>query len=221
MNLREKLEYSNISEYRIGDTECENLVLKALKCGVETIVVGPSSLNIVTNMLKNEKNAPKVCVTVAYPSGAYWKDSKVQEMEGILELGYPIDGFYVVMQVGAYLSGRKDAIQQEMEAFITAANKIPVKLVTELGVLSQSQIEELCKMAIEAGISAIVTSTGFLPYDVTQADQTAYRQLVKAANGRIEIIANGDIKTKSEVEQLLKLGVDKICTTKAYEILNQ
>ena len=34
MNIVDRLEYSNIQEYRIGDTECENLVLKALQCGI-------------------------------------------------------------------------------------------------------------------------------------------------------------------------------------------
>lgn len=218
MGLEKQLEYSNISEYRIGDVECENLVLKALKYKVGTIVVGSSALKLVSDMLKDE-NGPEVCVAVSYPSGAYIKEAKVQEIEGLLELGYKIDGFYVVMQVGAYLSGKKEEAFQEMKALVEAAKGIPIKLITELGVLSHEQMQEICRMAVEAGISAIVTSAGFLPYGVPQANKEDYHYLVKMADGKLEIIAHGNIQTREEAEELLALGVDKVCTTKAYEML--
>lgn len=218
MSLKEQLEYTNISEYRIGDTECENLVLKALKCGVDTIVISPSSLEMVSDMLRQEPQI-RVCVSVAYPSGAYPKEAKVQEIKDLLEMNCKIDGFYATMQVGAYLSGKKEEVRQEMYALTEAAGSIPVRLITELGVLSEEQIEEICRMAIDAGIDALVTSTGFLPYDVPTAGEKEYQTAVKAAERKLKIIVNGDISTRQEAEKLLALGVDKICTTKAYEIL--
>ena len=36
-----------------------------------------------------------------------------------------------------------------------------------------------------------------------------------------EIIANENIQTKEQVEELFKLGIHKVCTTKAYEILKK
>ena len=56
MNIVDRLEYSNIQEYRIGDTECENLVLKALQCGIGNIVIGSSALDLVSDMLEKENN---------------------------------------------------------------------------------------------------------------------------------------------------------------------
>ena len=43
MNIVDRLEYSNIQEYRIGDTECENLVLKALQSVSYTHLFGKLS----------------------------------------------------------------------------------------------------------------------------------------------------------------------------------
>ena len=101
MNIVDRLEYSNIQEYRIGDTECENLVLKALQCGIGNIVIGSSALDLVSDMLEKENNDDiKINIAVSYPSGAYLTEAKVQEIEDLLEIGKKIDGFYAVMQVG-------------------------------------------------------------------------------------------------------------------------
>lgn len=37
-----------------------------------------------------------------------------------------------------------------MKALVQAAKGIPVKLITEIGVLNKEQINEVCEMAIEA-----------------------------------------------------------------------
>ena len=97
MNIVDRLEYSNIQEYRIGDTECENLVLKALQCGIGNIVIGSSALDLVSDMLEKENNDDiKINIAVSYPSGAYLTEAKVQEIEDLLEIGKKIDGFYAV-----------------------------------------------------------------------------------------------------------------------------
>ena len=50
-----------------------------------------------------------------------------------------------------------------MKALVQAAKGIPVKLITEIGVLNKEQINEVCEMAIEAGITSLVTSAGIKP----------------------------------------------------------
>ena len=205
MNIVDRLEYSNIQEYRIGDTECENLVLKALQCGIGNIVIGSSALDLVSDMLEKENNDDiKINIAVSYPSGAYLTEAKVQEIEDLLEIGKKIDGFYAVMQVGSYLSGHKKETQEEMKALVQAAKGIPVKLITEIGVLNKEQINEVCEMAI-------------VPF----AGKEAYETIVSASKGKLEIIANENIQTKEQVEELFKLGIHKVCTTKAYEILKK
>ena len=189
MNIVDRLEYSNIQEYRIGDTECENLVLKALQCGIGNIVIGSSALDLVSDMLEKENNDDiKINIAVSYPSGAYLTEAKVQEIEDLLEIGKKIDGFYAVMQVGSYLSGHKKETQEEMKALVKAAKGIPVKLITEIGVLNKEQINEVCEMAIEAGITSLVTSAGFMPYEVPFAGKEAYETIVSASKGKLEIL---------------------------------
>lgn len=58
-----------------------------------------------------------------------------------------------------------------------------------------------------------------MPYEVPFAGKEAYETIVSASKGKLEIIANENIQTKEQVEELFKLGIHKVCTTKAYEIL--
>lgn len=67
--------------------------------------------------------------------------------------------------------------QEEMKALVQAAKGIPVKLITEIGVLNKEQINEVCEMAIEAGITSLVTSAGFMPYEVPLQEKKLMRRL--------------------------------------------
>ena len=54
MKYADKMEFSNIQLYEVGDMQLENLVLKALRAGANTVVVGPSGLPLVNSLLKPE-----------------------------------------------------------------------------------------------------------------------------------------------------------------------
>jgi deoxyribose-phosphate aldolase len=220
MKYADKMEYSNIQLYEVGDMQCENLALKAMKAGIKTIVVTPSSLPAVNRILGKNSDV-KVDVAIAYPSGAYFSYQKVQEIEGLLRDKEHFDEIYVVMQVGKYLSGHPDVMKEEISAVAAAARNgnIPVKLVTEAALLSDEQMKEICDTAAENKLKAIVASTGFLPYDVPLPDTDDNSRLVKTAGGRLEVIACGNITKPDEFLAMLDAGADKVCTTMAYEIL--
>ena len=111
MKYADKIEYSNIQLYETGDVQIENLVLKAARAGMGTIVVGPSALPLVNRMIKPEDHI-KIDCALSYPSGAYLTFQKVQEIEDMLEAPEHVDEFYVVMQVGYYLSGYTDEMKE-------------------------------------------------------------------------------------------------------------
>ena len=61
MKYADKIEYSNIQLYEAGDVQIENLVLKAARAGMGTIVVGPSALPLVNRMIKPEDHIKIDC----------------------------------------------------------------------------------------------------------------------------------------------------------------
>ena len=66
MKYADKMEFSNIQLYEVGDMQLENLVLKALRAGANTVVVGPSGLPLVNSILQpaTATKAPVVGVAI-------------------------------------------------------------------------------------------------------------------------------------------------------------
>lgn len=208
-----RIDYSNIQDYEVSDSNCENLVLKSKVYGFNTIVVGPSSLPIVEKII--EDSNIKIAVSIAYPSGAYLLDSKIEEIKDILEDDMRVDEFYIVMAVGRFLSGYVDEAREEINAFAKATGNKTVKLVIEASVMNKTQKKTICDMAAQAGVKYIVASTGFAAYDVPFPTGDDIADLVQAAAGRVKIIACGAIDTLEDACNMLNAGCERICTTKA------
>ncbi len=218
MKYADKIEYSNIQLYEAGDVQIENLVLKAARAGMGTIVVGPSALPLVNRMIKPEDHI-KIDCALSYPSGAYLTFQKVQEIEDMLEAPEHVDEFYVVMQVGSYLSGYTDEMKEELKALVKAAKEIPVKIVTEISVFSREQMQELCDAAAESGAAGVVISADFLPYEVPEPSIRQVKEFVEAAAGRFQVIGAGNVKEPGRFLQMLEAGADTVNTPYGYEIL--
>ena len=217
--LIEILDYSNIQEYKVDDEHCENLAFKAKEAGINTVVIGAASLPIVESIIGDTDI--KIAVSVSYPSGAYILKSKVQEIEGLFEIGARFDEIYVVMGVGRYLSGYVEEARKELDAFVKAARGKTVKVVIEAGVMDKKQKKIVCDIAADTGVDYIVSSTDFKPYDVPFPTVQDIKDLKEAAAGRVKIIACGDINTKALVENMLDAGADRVCTTSAFEIVRE
>ena len=220
MKYADKMEFSNIQLYEVGDIHIENLVFKAINAGAHAIVVGPSALSIVNKFLKPGDNI-KVNCAISYPSGAYLTYQKVQEIEDMLACNEHIDEFYVVMQVGMYLSGYAEEMREEFKSLVKAAGDKPIKIVTEISVLSTNQMEEICDAAINAGIKAVVISTDFKPYDVPEPTIEQVKEFVRIANGRLEVIGSGNVEEPKRFLDMINAGVDRVNTAAGFEILNE
>jgi deoxyribose-phosphate aldolase len=206
--LAARIDYSNIPLYEVRDADVELMALKAVRYSVGAVVVSPSSLAIADRWLAG--SAVKIAVSVSYPSGAYLAEAKQGEIEELLSLGHRIDELYMVMAVGTFLSGHYEQTRKELVMFASAAAGRTTKVVTELAHLSREQRKLLARMAADAGINAIVTSTSFVQYDITLPTAQDVRELVEAAAGEVAVVAAGGINTWSKAREFLDAGADRI-----------
>lgn len=218
MRYADKMEFSNIQVYEIGDMQIENLVLKAKSAGASRIVVGPSALPLVNRMLKPEDGILVDCA-LSYPSGAYLTFQKVQEIEDMLQEPVSVDEFYCVMQVGTYLSGHRDVMKEELKELVKAAKGIPVKIVTEISAFGREQMQEVCDAASDAGVKGMVISADFWPYEIPEPTVAQVRDFVECAAGRFEVIGAGKVDSAQRFLDLLAAGADRVNTPNGYEIL--
>lgn len=218
MKYADKMEFSNIQLYQVSDMHIENLVLKAVRTGAGVVVVGPSAVPVVERMLKEEDGILVDCA-LSYPSGAYLTEQKVQEIEDVLEELPGIDEFYIVMQVGTYLSGHRDIMQEELISLVKSAKGIPVKIVTEISALDKEQMKEICDAAAVAGVKGVVISADFAPYEIPEPTIEQVKDFVEAAEGRFEVIGAGKVMDAQRFLAMLEAGVTRVNTPAAYEIL--
>lgn len=210
-----RLIYSNASKYQVSDADCERLALAAMTAGIERILVLPSSLPVV-NAVRSK--TLKAVVAVSYPSGAYDKDTKIHEICDLVESHEKFDELYAVLAVGRYISGYVRECAEEMDAMIKAAKGHPIFFVIEAGMMNKEQKTQVVELAVEKGASGIVSSTDFVPYDIDLPDVSDIADLANAADGRLLIVANGQISHRETCNAMLQAGADYVCSTLAYEI---
>jgi deoxyribose-phosphate aldolase len=186
------------------------LCLEAEKYGIPTVVVNPANVSL-TRSFAQASNV-KLAAAVSYPVGAYWADAKALEIADAVEDG--ADEIYMVMAVGLFCDGRiKEQTIPEMAALVREARGRPTRLITEASVLTDGQKRTVCRLAAEAGINHVVTSTAFAPSKLPPVTLHDVRALVEAAGNAIGVIYNGYINSAEQVGELLEAGVSRFCTS--------
>ncbi len=216
--LEKKMVYANAPVYKISDADCERLVLGAMAKGINRVFVLPSSLPAVNRV---GDGTLKVCVGVAYPSGAYEKEVKRNEIDDLVRSGEHFDELYAVLAVGRLISGYADECFEEMRLMVETAQGKPVYFIIEAGMMSEAQKKEVVELAIKAGAKGIVASTDFVPYDLTFPQSEDIKILADAAAGRIRIVACGGIDTREKAEDMLEAGAELVCARNAFDILSK
>ena len=144
----------------VQERDLRLLCLEAEKWGIPTVVVNPVNMALTAALAKG--TGVKVAAAVSYPIGAYWPEAKALEVVDAVADG--ADEIYMAMAVGQFLDGKIAAqTVPEMAALVKNAQGRPTKLITEASVLSDEQKRMVCRLAIEAGIDYLVTSTNFAP----------------------------------------------------------
>ena len=67
----------------------------------------------------------------------------------------------MVISLGEAKAGHWDEVAKDIAAVISAAGKVPVKVILETAVLSPAEIVEVSLIAVEAGAAFVKTSSGF------------------------------------------------------------
>lgn len=210
--IKDKIIYTNIQEYKVDDGDCQNLCLKSILYGVSKVLVCPSSVEGVQEMVKG-KNV-EMGVAISYPSGAYFPEAKEDELREMVALFPALHSVYAVMAVGRFLSGYEKETMEEMQLIKKAAGSRKTYIFTETSVLGDAQLKKICDIAVDCGINGIVSSTGFMPYDVPLPTTEDLKRLALAAGGRLQVIANGMIDTFEKAQQALDAGADLAMVTK-------
>lgn len=151
----------------------------------------------------------KVGAVVGYPLGAQATRVKAFEAAAAIEDGASeID---MVLALGKLRDGDTDAVQRDIAAVVQAVQGgALVKVIMEIGKLTDEQIRLGCRLAVAAGAKYVQTATGYGGRGASVDDVRLLREAVPAEIG---VKASGGIRDAETAIALLGAGANRIGTS--------
>lgn len=186
--------------------EFDRHIEECKKYGFFSAAINSAQVPYYVRML--EGSGVKVGAAISFPFGQASKESKLEEVRIAIEQG--ADEIDYVLNIGKLLDGDEGYIRDEMCAIVEhcGVRGILAKVIFENCYLGAEQKQAACRIAVEAGIDYIKTSTGFGPGGAEAGDVVLMKKATEGSG--IKIKAAGDMKTLAKTAQMIELGVSRI-----------
>ena len=155
-----------------------------------------------------------VCTVIGFPNGYNTTAAKCAEAEEAIRDGAAeID---MVINVGALKAGNDAYVLAEVKALRAVCRDVILKVIIETCLLTDEEKIRMCGIVTEAGADYIKTSTGFSKAGATFEDVKLF-----AANvgPDVKIKAAGGISSLEDADEFLKLGADRLGTSRVVKIV--
>lgn len=173
----------------------------------EAAALGAYSVCLSPNVLPVEvPEALKTAVVVGFPSGRH--HSEVKAAEARLAVSQGADELDMVIDVGAAVDGRFDAVEADVRAVREAAPGVVLKVIIESAALTDEQIVAVCTASEAAGADFVKTSTGFHP--AGGASEHAVALMRATVGDRLGVKASGGIRTREAADAMVRAGASRL-----------
>lgn len=211
MNVALRIEHTNLSPV-LTIREIDKLVEEAGEHGFLGICVPPFWVKRARREIGEKKI---VLVTVAgFPLGYSMTETKLDEISRAIDNG--ADEIDVVWNVTSFKTGIPwTKIEVAKCSKLVHDHQKLLKVIIETAYLSDSEIEQACKICADAGADFVKTSTGFAPAGATTEHIALMRKVLPSHVG---IKASGGIKTYAQAIAMIEAGADRIGTSSGIAI---
>ncbi len=158
----------------------------------------------------------RVGVPVGFPLGGHTTKTKVAEAVEAAARGATV--LDMVINVSRLKSGDHDLVRGDMAEVVRATPRIEHKVILEICLLTREEKIAACRLAVEAGMEYVKTSTGFSHAGATVED---VRLMAEAVAGRAKVKASGGIRDWKTTRALLEAGADRIGTSASLKIMEE
>lgn len=142
---------------------------------------------------------------VGFPAGGVSTATKVFEARRLLDDG--AQELDVVVNIGRLRSGDARYVASELaEVAAAVSDVVPLRVILEVGYLSEKEIRLGCDCAVEAGIGWVKTATGWTGVPSTLEH---VRIIANQLAGRAQVKAAGGVRDLQTVQAMADLGVTR------------
>jgi deoxyribose-phosphate aldolase len=156
----------------------------------------------------------RVGIPIGFPLGGHTTAAKIAEaIEGVTRGAKILD---MVINVSRLKSGDYDVVRTDMTEVVKATAGVEHKVILETCYLTRGEKITACRLAVEAGMDYVKTSTGFAAAGATVED---VKLMKDAVAGRAKVKASGGIRDWKTTLTMLEAGADRIGTSASLAIM--
>ena len=187
-----------------GRMEIERLCAEALEFGFASVCVNPCWVPVAVRVLRG--SPVRVCTVVGFPLGANTRSAKAFEAQAALQAGaLEVD---MVLALGSLKSEDWDSVSEDLHAVRQAVpHPAVLKVILETCLLTETEIQKACALAVEAGLDFVKTSTGFSTGGATEQAVALMRATVGDSVG---VKASGGIRTRTQALAMVRAGATRL-----------
>ena len=157
-----------------------------------------------------------ICTVIGFPNGYNTSEVKAFETrEAVINGAAEID---MVIPVGALKAGDTQYIRREIDLIRAQCVGKILKVIIETCLLTEEEKITMCRIVSESGADYIKTSTGFSKGGATFDD---IRLMKAKCAPSLKIKAAGGISSIEDAEEFIRLGADRLGTSRIVKIVKE
>lgn len=154
-----------------------------------------------------------ICTVIGFPNGYDTTKAKCFEASDAVENGaQEVD---MVINIGWVKDKKFAQIEEEIRTLKKACGTKILKVIIETCLLTEEEKIRLCEIVTASGADYIKTSTGFSTAGATPEDIALF---AKHVGKDIKIKAAGGISSFEDAEEFVRLGADRLGTSRLVKI---
>ena len=154
-----------------------------------------------------------ICTVIGFPNGYATTAAKCFMAADAVDNG--ADEVDMVINIGWAKEGKWEQITEEIAAIKAACKGRLLKVIIETCLLTDEEKIALCKAVSDSGADYIKTSTGFSTGGATFHDVELFAAHVAP---HVKIKAAGGISSLADAEEFIRLGADRLGTSRIVKI---
>ncbi len=202
----------------VTSEQVRQLCDEAISYGFHTVSVNGRWVALAAELLAGKKVA--VGGVVSLPLGADSTKIKVAQTKEAIFAG--ADEIDMVADLAAIIEGDAKYLLSQFRAVLGVCRsmrpKVLLKVIIESAALNHEQKIFSCRVAQQAGVDFIKTSTGMHPAGGATVEDI---KLIKETAPKCKVKAAGGIKTAKQAIEMLQAGAERIGTSSGVQIINE
>ena len=194
--------------------QIRTLVDEGIRFHTASVCIPPSYVKEVRDYLVSIQEDLKICTVIGFPNGYHTTAVKCFETEDAIHNG--ADEIDMVINIGWVKDGRYEDVLNEIRQIKQICGEKILKVIIETCLLTDEEIIKMCEIVSLSGADYIKTSTGF---STEGATFKAVELMARHTEPALKIKAAGGIASLEDADRFLRLGADRLGTSRVVRLL--